>query len=70
MEDQEHNIYTSKYLLQIKYLSEENIIEMHWTSKMNNTFVRQMIGTLPAELMKENLEELWRKVRSYRRLYI
>ena len=47
MEDQKHMIFTSKYLLQIKYVSETNIIEMHWTSKTNNIPVRQMIGVIP-----------------------
>jgi hypothetical protein len=51
MEDQEHIIHTSKYLIQIKYMSEANRIEIHLASKMNNTNVRQMIGTIPEELM-------------------
>ena len=52
MEDQEHSIHTSKYLLQVKYVSETNTIEMHWASKTNNTNVRQMIGIIPKELME------------------
>jgi hypothetical protein len=51
-------------------VSETNVIEMHWISKMNSASVKQMIGTIPKELMKDDVEEVYRKIRRYRQLQI